>query len=109
MPSGWWSFTRLISIEVKPNTALVTCPLAVAMSVGSAKNARYVSEFPSRRRSFTRGASRTQGAGEDPLGDIAHPAPLAHRGALDEGERVLFAQAALVDEDPLRAVDDLAR
>ncbi len=30
----------LISIDVKPNTALVTWPEAVARSVGSAKNAR---------------------------------------------------------------------
>jgi hypothetical protein len=36
-----------MSIEVNPYTALVTCPDAVAMSVGSAKNARYVREFPS--------------------------------------------------------------
>ena len=40
MPSGWWSFSRLMSIDVNPNTALVTCPEAVAMSVGSAKKAR---------------------------------------------------------------------
>jgi hypothetical protein len=30
----------LISMDVNPNTALVTCPEAVAMSVGSAKKAR---------------------------------------------------------------------
>ena len=40
MWSGWWSFIRLISIEVNPNTALVTWPDAVAMSVGRAKKAR---------------------------------------------------------------------
>ena len=40
MPSGLWSLSRLMSIDVKPNTAFVTWPLAVAMSVGSAKNAR---------------------------------------------------------------------
>ncbi len=40
MLSGRWSRIRLISIDVKPNTALVTWPLAVAMSVGSAKKAR---------------------------------------------------------------------
>ena len=39
-PSGWWSRSRLMSIDVKPNTAFVTWPDAVAMSVGSAKNAR---------------------------------------------------------------------
>ena len=39
-PSGLWSFNTLMSIDVKPNTALVTWPAAVAMSVGSAKNAR---------------------------------------------------------------------
>ena len=38
--SGWWSRSRLTSIEVNPNTALVTCPDAVARSVGSAKKAR---------------------------------------------------------------------
>jgi hypothetical protein len=37
---GRWSRSRLTSIDVNPNTALVTCPDAVAMSVGSAKNAR---------------------------------------------------------------------
>ncbi len=47
-----------MNIDVKPNTALVTCPDAVAMSVGSAKNARYVSELPSSRRSFIDGDSR---------------------------------------------------
>jgi hypothetical protein len=36
-----------MSIEVNPNTAFVTCPDAVAMSVGNAKKARYVSELPS--------------------------------------------------------------
>ena len=40
MASGLWSRTRLMSIDVKPNTALVTCPDAVARSVGRAKNAR---------------------------------------------------------------------
>ena len=39
-PSGRCSRSRLSSIEVNPYTALVTCPDAVAMSVGSAKNAR---------------------------------------------------------------------
>ena len=41
-----------MSIDVKPNTAFVTWPDDVAMSVGRAKNARYVSELPSSRRSF---------------------------------------------------------
>ncbi len=31
---------RLMSIDVNPNTAFVTCPAAVDMSVGSAKKAR---------------------------------------------------------------------
>src|SRR5215472_5564086 len=39
-----------MSIDVKPYTALVTCPDAVAMSVGSAKNARYATELPSSSR-----------------------------------------------------------
>ena len=38
--SGSWSRHRLMSIEVNPNTALVICPEAVAMSVGRAKKAR---------------------------------------------------------------------
>ena len=40
MPSGSWSRTTLISMDVKPKTAFVTWPDAVARSVGSAKNAR---------------------------------------------------------------------
>ena len=39
-PSGRWSRSRLMSIDVKPNTAFVTWPDAVAMSAGRAKNAR---------------------------------------------------------------------
>ena len=35
-----WSRIRLMSIDVNPNTAFVTCPDAVARSVGSAKKAR---------------------------------------------------------------------
>ncbi len=38
--SGRWSRMRLMSIDVNPKTALVTCPEAVARSVGRAKNAR---------------------------------------------------------------------
>ncbi len=38
--SGSWSRSRFTNIDVKPNTALVTRPLAVARSVGSAKKAR---------------------------------------------------------------------
>jgi hypothetical protein len=49
---GRWSRRRLISIEVKPKTAFVTCPDAVAMSVGRAKKARYVRELPSSSMSF---------------------------------------------------------
>ena len=40
MASGLWSFRMFTSIDVNPNTALVTCPDAVARSVGSAKKAR---------------------------------------------------------------------
>ena len=40
MASGFWSFRMFTSIDVNPNTALVTCPDAVARSVGSAKKAR---------------------------------------------------------------------
>src|SRR5438128_8714583 len=52
MPSGRWSLSRLMSIDVKPNTALVTCPDAVAVSVGRAKKARYANELPSRSINF---------------------------------------------------------
>jgi hypothetical protein len=48
----------LMSIEVKPYTALVGWPVLVEkFSTGSAKNARYASECPSRRSSL--GASVT--------------------------------------------------
>ena len=40
---------------MKPNTAFVTWPDDVAMSVGNAKNARYVSELPSSSRSLATG------------------------------------------------------
>src|SRR3954453_2530237 len=105
-----------MNIDVNPKTALVTCPLAVAMSVGSAKKARYVSELPSRiisrdigdllsRRRFR----RAERAGDDALGDIAHATALAHRGALEERERLLLLHAELVGQDAFRAVDQLAR
>jgi hypothetical protein len=45
--SGWWSRTRLMNIDVNPNTALVTCPEAVTRSVGRAWNAAVGGEFPS--------------------------------------------------------------
>ena len=40
MLSGRCSVTRLTSIDVKPYTALVTCPETRVMSVGRAKKAR---------------------------------------------------------------------
>ena len=40
MASGFRSLTMFTSIDVNPNTALVTCPDAVARSVGRAKKAR---------------------------------------------------------------------
>ena len=43
------------------------------------------------------------------LGDVAHARALAHRRALDEGERLALLQPALVDEHALGAVDELAR
>src|SRR5512134_2089530 len=102
---------RLISIDVKPNTALVTWPLAVAMSVGKAKKARYVSELPSISRMVPMccrlyGSSvRPKALGDDPVGDVAHLRALAHRGSLDEGECLLFLHADLVHQDPLRPID----
>ena len=50
-----------------------------------------------------------QRAGQDAVGDIAHARPLTHRRALDEGERVAFLHAVLVDEHALGPVDGLAR
>ena len=47
-----------MNIDVKPNTALVSWPLAVDMSWGRAKKARYVSEFPSSSNSFMTAPSR---------------------------------------------------
>jgi hypothetical protein len=51
-PSGLWSFTNVFNMVQKPYTELVTCPLAVAMSVGNAKKARYASELPSSAINF---------------------------------------------------------
>src|SRR5438552_7881219 len=97
MPAGLWSLSRLMSIDVNPNTALVTWPLAVAMSVGRAKKARYASEFPSSRRigattrSYGRGRPtayglRLQLAVQDLVGDLDHLAAGLHRRLLDEVE-----------------------
>jgi hypothetical protein len=40
----------LISIDVKPYTAFVICPVVVARLCGSAKKARYERLWPSRRK-----------------------------------------------------------
>jgi hypothetical protein len=56
----------LISIEVKPYTALVGCPVVVEkFSTGSAKNARYATEWPSisSRRGWPDPADLIAGAG----------------------------------------------
>ena len=73
--SGRCSLSTLMNIDVNPNTALVSCPLAVDMSCGRAKNARYVSEFPSSSSSLSR---------------TSHPS-VVHRGgsARDSDERTL--------------------
>src|SRR5918994_7088666 len=97
-----------MNIDVNPNTAFVTCPLAVAMSAGSAKNARYVSELPSRSSSFGMGSGRTQRAVDHSLGDGPHLRSFAHRPALDERERVLLGHLDLVHEDALGPLDRLA-
>jgi hypothetical protein len=49
--SGRSSERSLMSIEVKPYTAFVTCPVVVASVLGRAKNARYAREWPSRMKS----------------------------------------------------------
>src|SRR3712207_5897664 len=53
--------------------------------------------------------SRPEGSREDAVGDFAHAAALAHRSALDEGERLLLTHSALVHQHSLRALDRLAR
>ena len=55
--SGFSSASSLISIEVNPYTALVTCPEVVANDVGRAKNARYERLWPSRRNSRLGGSA----------------------------------------------------
>ena len=108
--SGWWSFTRLISIDVKPKTAFVTWPPAVAMSVGRAKKARYVKELPSRRRILDTAGSpvREQLAVEHELGDVLHPDPVVHGPLLDEREGVRLRQSVDVHQPALGPVDQLA-
>src|SRR5215207_11078355 len=46
-----WSVRIFTSIDAKPKIALVGRPSEVAMDSGSAKKARYASEFPSIRKS----------------------------------------------------------
>src|SRR5205823_2439940 len=97
-----------------------TWPLAVAMSVGRAKKARYASEFPSSRRigattrSYGRGRPtayglRLQLAVQDLVGDLDHLAAGLHRRLLDEVEGLGLAQLVLVHQLALGPVDDLAR
>ena len=109
--------SRLISIDVKPNTAFVTWPDDVAMSVGNAKNARYVSELPSSSRSLATGrayaAPPTDNSGDEAAlehlrGDGRHRAAGAHRGLLDEREGRGLAQLVLVHQHALGSVDHLA-
>src|SRR5580700_999637 len=101
-----------MSIDVKPWTALVTVPAFVVSSGGRAKYARKASDMPSRmmrgpagRRSLTSARSRVDSRGEravdDLAGHLAHPGARAHRGALDEGERVAFAHRGAFDEQSL--------
>src|SRR5207244_1500851 len=61
-------------IDVKPYTALVTCPLASVMSVGRAKKARYVREFPSMSMTRAIGPTLPLEVGDEiglPVGEIA--------------------------------------
>src|SRR2546423_1342600 len=78
------------------------------MSGGSAKNARYVKEFPSSRRSLLM-ASRRQITSHHTFGHGPHLGALGHGALLDEREGVLFRQAMTIHEHALGAVDDLAR
>src|SRR5438552_267104 len=113
MPAGLWSLSRLMSIDVNPNTAFVTWPDAVAMSVGRAKKARYASEFPSSSMILAIGPSlpagpltlRVQVAGDDALGDHAQGDPFAHGRGPDPAEGVRFLEPVLVHEDALGPVD----
>ena len=92
MACGFWSFRMFTSIDVNPKTALVTCPDAVARSVGSAKNARYVSELPSIRRTADAAPSALglgrQVARDHLVGHRAHRAPILHGPLLDPREGV---------------------
>src|SRR3954464_3357252 len=103
MPSGRWSRSRLINMLVKPNTALVTWPEAVAMSVGRAKKARYASEFPSSSRSFGKPPVllRVQVAVDDLLADHLEGDPLAHGGGADPAEGLRLPHRVVVHEDAL--------
>src|SRR5262249_37317294 len=103
-PSGRLSRNRLMSIDVNPKTALVTCPEAVAMSGGRAKNARYVKELPSSSRSLLM-ASRCQSTGHHALGDGLHLRAIGHGPLLDEREGVLLRHAMAVHQDALGPVD----
>src|SRR5579862_7476726 len=94
MPLGWLSRRTMVSMDVKPCTAFVTCPALVARSMGRAKKARYTSELPSSRysapvsamgRSYVAGVPPPPGAlgGEravdDLLRHLLHPHPAVHR------------------------------
>src|SRR5205814_5506543 len=63
MRSGRSSPRSLMSIEVNPYTALVSCPLLVARSGGRAKNARKERLCPSRRKSRLGRSTSAFGAG----------------------------------------------
>src|SRR5688500_14074752 len=65
--------------------------------------------LPANQLSATCASARPERAVEDPLGDLAHTRALAHRCALDERERLGLLHPALVHQEPLGAVDQLAR
>src|SRR5271166_1415992 len=108
---GRCSRTKKTSIEVKPWTALVTVPSAVARSSGSAKKARKARDMPSRSSSGPEpGGGSLIGSGlqfpvDHLLRHVSHPGPRPHRGALDERERVRLAQAAPFHQELLGLLD----
>src|SRR5437588_11272158 len=85
-----------MSIDVKPNTALVTCRDAVAMSVGRAKNARYVSELPSRSSSFAMLLPTLRGDFHLGVGAGRQAEP-ALVGRFDEQDHVVSTEERMVD------------
>ena len=105
-----------MSIDVNPNTALVTWPEAVAMSVGQGEERPVgqrvaVDQQERGRRPYGTRPALAAGsdvAGDDALGHGPHGVRSRMAVLLDERERLGLGQAVLVHEHALGPVDDLA-